>query len=97
MPDNKRYSQEISIFHGRQAPEKGTLVGYGAIIEALGLPMPFPNTLAIISEKRRQYRVTAWIVFTPRHKPQDSLYSNLVFGIKYEVSIFFSSRNSLNL
>lgn len=94
MPNNKHFSreiiektnflQEISIFHGRQAPEKGTLVGYGAIIEALGLPMPFPNTLAIISEKRRQYRVTGWIVFTPRHKPQDSLYSNLVFSIKYE-------------
>ena len=44
----------------------------------------FPNTLALISEKRRQYRVPGWIVFTPRHKPQDSLYSNLVFGIKYE-------------
>jgi hypothetical protein len=84
MSNNKRFSREISIFHGRQAPEKGTLVGYGAIIEALGLPMPFPGTLALISEKRRQYRVPGWIVLTPRHKPQDSLYSNLVFSIKYE-------------
>jgi hypothetical protein len=46
--------------------------------------MPFPNTVALISEKRRQYRVPGWIVFTPRHKPQDSLYNNLVFSIKYE-------------
>jgi hypothetical protein len=94
MSNNKRFSrelirktnflQEISIFHGRQAPEKGTLAGYGAIIEALGLPMPFPNTLALISEKRRQYKVYGWIVFTPRHQPQDSLYGNLVFSIKYE-------------
>ena len=94
MSNNKRFSREIinktnffqekSIFHGVQTPENGTLVGYGAIIEALGLEMPFPNTLALISEKRRQYRVPGWIVFTPRHKPQDSLYSNLVFGIKYE-------------
>ena len=94
MPNNKRFSreviektnflQEINIFHGRQAPEKGILVGYGALIEVLGLPLPFPNSLALISEKRRQYKVPGWIVLTPRHKPQDSLYGNLVFSIKYE-------------
>ena len=100
MLNNKRFSreiiektnflQEISIFHGRQAPEKGTLVGYGSLIEALGLPIPFPSTLALISEKRRQYRVLGWIVFTPRHKPQNSLYGNLVFSIKYEgISLLF--------
>jgi Fic/DOC family len=82
--EKTNFLQEISIFHGRQVPEKGTLVGYGAIIEALGLTIPFPDTLALISEKRRQYKVPGWIVLTPRHKPQDSLYSNLVFSIKYE-------------
>ncbi len=94
MISNKRFSREImektnflqkiSVFHGRQAPEKGTLVGYGTLIETLGLPIPFPNTLALISDKRRQYKVPGWIVLTPRHKPQDSLYNNLVFSIKYE-------------
>ena len=84
MSNSKRFSREISIFHGRQAPEKGTLVGYGAIIETLVLPIPYPNTLALISEKRRQYRVPGWLVYTPRHKPQDSLYNQLVFSIKYE-------------
>ena len=82
--ENTNFLKEISVFHGRQAPEKGTLVGYGAIIETLGLPMPTPNTLALISEKRRQYRVPGWIVYTPRHKPKDSLYNQLVFSIKYE-------------
>ena len=82
--ENTKFLQEISIFHGRQTPEKGTLAGYGALIETLGLPMPFPDTLALISEKRRQYRVPGWIVLTPRHKPQDSLYNILVFSIKYE-------------
>ncbi len=84
MSGDKRFSQKINIFHGRRAPEKGTLVGYGAIIAALGLPMPLPNTLALISEKRRQYKVPGWIVLTPRHKPRDSLYNSLVFSIKYE-------------
>ncbi|MEZ5069517.1 MAG: Fic family protein [Bacteroidales bacterium] len=82
--ENTVFSKEISIFHGRQPPEKGTLVGYGAIIETLGLSMPFPNTLALISEKHRQYSAPGWIVFTPRHKPQDSLYNHIVFGMKYE-------------
>jgi len=78
------FSQEITVFHGRQTPEKGTLVGYGAIIDKLNLPMPIPLRLALISEKRRQYKTPEWIILTPRHTPQDSLYGNLVFSLKYE-------------
>ncbi len=94
MADNKhisreaiktmRFSQEITVFHGRQAPEKGILIGYGAMIDALELAVPIPRKLALISEKHRQYQTTDWSVFTPRHKPQDTLYGNLVFSIKYE-------------
>ena len=94
MPNNKRFSREliegtnflreINIFHGRKAPENGTLVGYGAIIESLYLPLPLPNTLALISKKRRQYKTAGWIVLTPRHKPLDTLFNNLVFSLKYE-------------
>lgn len=78
------FSQEITVFHGRHAPEKGILAGYGAIINALDLALPMPRNLALISQKHRQYRISGWNVFTPRHKPQDSLYGNLVFSIKYE-------------
>jgi hypothetical protein len=84
MPENKHFSQAITVFHGRQTPEKGTLVGYGAIIDSLKLPVPLPLRLALISEKRRQYRTTEWIVFTPRHNPKDTLYGHLVFSLKYE-------------
>ncbi len=94
MADNNRisheiietlhFSKEITVFHGRQAPEKGTLVGYGAIIDALDLAVPIPRKLALISEKHRQYQIPEWSVFTLRHKPQDTLYGNLVFSIKYE-------------
>lgn len=79
-----RFSQEITVFHGRMAPEKGTLIGYGAMIDALDLAVPIPRKLALISEKHRQYQTPEWSVFTPRHKPQDTLYGNLVFSIKYE-------------
>jgi hypothetical protein len=82
--ESMHFSQEITAFHGRQAPEKGILVGYGAIIDTLDLAVPIPRKLALISEKHRQYQTTEWSVFTPRHKPKDTLYGNLVFSIKYE-------------
>ena len=79
-----RFSQEITVFHGRQTPEKSILVGYGAVIQGLKLPVPLPTQLALISKKRRQYQTDQWLVFTPRHQPQDNLHGHLVFAIKYE-------------
>ena len=81
---NKYISRKITTFHGRAAPEKGELVGYGAIIEAYSLPVPLPNKLSLISEKKRQYSNQEWQVFTSRHKPEDTLYKQLVFAFKYE-------------
>jgi len=82
--NNKRFSQEISVFHGRMAPEKGFLVGYGAIIDEYDLSVPLPNDLSLISMKKRQYKEPGWQVYTPRHKPEDTLYKQLVFALKYE-------------
>ena len=82
--DTIHFSQNITIFHGRQAPERGTLVGYGAVIETLELSIPIPTRLALISEKRKLYKTAEWQVFTPRHIPKDTLYGHLVFALKYE-------------
>jgi hypothetical protein len=82
--DNKRFSQNISVFHGIKAPEEGTLVGYGALIDTYNLSVPTPNTLALISSKNRKYITDQWQVFTPRHAPKDTLYDQLVFALKYE-------------
>lgn len=81
---NKRFSRKIAIFHGRTAPEEGILAGYGAIIESYSLPVPFPTKLALISTKKRQYINDGWQVFTSRHEPEDTLYKQLVFALKYE-------------
>jgi Fic family protein len=78
------FLQEITVFHGRVAPEKARLAGYGAVIEALGLAIPMPETLALISYKNRQYKDKQWQVFTFRHLPGDNLYDQLIFAIKYE-------------
>ena len=82
--DSKRFSLKISIFHGIKAPEEGTLVGYGALIEGYSLSMPLPNQLALISSKKRQYTTENWQVLTSRHEPEDSLYKQLIFALKYE-------------
>jgi Fic family protein len=82
--NNKQISQKISAFHGRMTPEKGNLVGYGALIDFLKIDVPVPNQLALISEKHRQYSNEAWQVFTLRHQPNETLYDHLVFALKYE-------------
>ncbi len=88
--NNNCFSLKITVFHGRQAPEEATLVGYGAIIEALQLAMPFPEQLALISDKRRSYSEQNWKVFSSRTAFDDSLYKHLVFALKYEgVNLLF--------
>ena len=72
--NNKCYSRHITVFHGRQAPEPGILVGYGAIIEAHGLQVPLPHSLSLISTKKRKYVTVDWQVFTSRHEPENNLY-----------------------
>jgi Fic family protein len=82
--NNKQFSQEKNVFHGRQVPETATLVGYGALIDSLDLPVPLPNKLALISYKHRQYQTSEWSVYTIRHRPADSLYAHITFALKYE-------------
>ena len=81
---NTHFSREITVFHGKSAPEKGQIAGYAAIIDKLELPVPLPHTLALISKKTHRYEKDGWKVFTPRHQPEDSLYKQLVFALKYE-------------
>ncbi len=81
---NSHFSREITVFHGRSAPETGKIAGYAAIINALELPVPLPSTLALISKKNRRYEKDGWKVFTPKHQPGDNLYKQLVFSLKYE-------------
>lgn len=84
------FSREITVFHGRQAPEKALLVGYGAMIEEMGLKLPLPDKLSLISSKYRQFSNNDWQVFTPRHKPSDDIYGHIVFALKYEgVNLLF--------
>ena len=84
MKRNTHFSQKILSFHGRTLPETGSVVGYAAIIDVLKLPAPIPETIAVISEKNKKYEKSGWKVFTPKHQPEEKLYKQLVFALKYE-------------
>lgn len=78
------FSQEITVFHGHEAPEPGRLVGYGALIEHYKLAVPLPAKLSLISKKNRKYSKNGWQVFGPRYMPEETQAAQLVFALKYE-------------
>lgn len=84
MDMNTPISIRIPAFHGRMLPETGRIVGYAALIENLELPVPIPTVIALISDKNVKYEVEGWKVLTPRHKPKETIYKQLVFALKYE-------------
>jgi len=84
MNINTQISIRIPAFHGRQLPEDGVIVGYGALINHLELKVPIPEFLCVISDKNKKYEIEGWKVFTPKHKPEESIYKHLVFALKYE-------------
>lgn len=84
MIKNKEFSELVTVFQDRISPEKGYLVGYGAILKSYSLQTPIPDILALISKKHKQYKTEEWMVFTPRHMPENSLIGHLTFALKYE-------------
>lgn len=80
-----RFSQTKSVFHGLSLPESNmTLAGYAALIDAYGLKVPLPDSCAVISQRHKRYEMEGWSVFTPRHKPADTLASHLTFALRHE-------------
>lgn len=78
-------SRRETIFHGFPTLEEGaSLAGYAALIDAHNLKVPTPDNLCAIGTKHKKYMHEHWQIFTPRHKPEDTLYGHLTFALKYE-------------
>ena len=78
-------SQRIAGFHVFPALKKGmTLAGYAALITKYALSVPAPDYLCAIGLKHRKQNKEGWRLFTPRHKPDNSLQGHLTFALKYE-------------
>ncbi len=85
MAKYNQNSWNKTIFHDFPAIEKGAcLAGYSALLQAHGLKVPMPDYLCTIGTKHKKYDHERWHIFTPRHKPQDTLYGHLIFALKYE-------------
>jgi len=80
----KRFSLQLSVFHGKTVPEDGVIVGYGAIIEVYKLAVPIPNKLSFVSSKNRQFENDEWKVYPVSYLPDENLYKQLIFALKYE-------------
>ncbi|MBL4710217.1 MAG: Fic family protein [Flavobacteriales bacterium] len=78
-------SGNIKVFHAFPALEEGeTYAGYAALIAGHELPVPAPDTLCAIGTKHRKVEKGRWHLFTPRHKPEETLQGHLTFALKYE-------------
>ena len=82
--DIKCFSIQLSVFQGRKVPNEGTIVGYGAIIEAYKLPVTLPQQLAFVSSKNKQSETEEWKVLPAKYLPEETLYKQLIFAFKYE-------------
>ena len=100
MTNSAQFSQKKPIFHGKQAPEDGVIVGYAAIADTLKLHIPIPSPISLISERNKQYHTDDWKVFPKSYLPDDNrehdeitaLYKHLVFALKYEgINLLFFS------
>lgn len=79
-----RFSGPTLLFHERRLPERATPAGYAALIDAFGLEVPLPRTLAAIGERHRILEQDGWRILTPRHAPHPTLEGHLTFALKYE-------------
>ncbi len=85
MANYNQNSRPVTIFHAFPALEEGaTLAGYAALIEGHELLVPAPDYLSAIGSKHKRYDNGRWHIFTPRHKPDDTLHGHLTFALKHE-------------
>jgi len=85
MPEYNQNSRSVTAFHAFSALEEGaTLAGYSALILSYDLSVPAPDHLCAIGTKHKKYDKGRWRIFTPRHKPDDSLRGHLTFALKHE-------------
>lgn len=80
----KPFSGAVSVFHDRWLPEAAIPVGYAALIDAFGLAVPVPLTLAAIGPRHKIYQADGWHLYTPRHQPEATLGGHLTFALRYE-------------
>ena len=82
--DNQK-SRDITVFHDFPVLEEGSsFAGYSALIQRYNLKVPLPDYLCAIGRKHKKYDNERWHIFTPRHKPNETIFGHITFALKYE-------------
>ena len=92
MSNSAYFSRKTPVFHGRQCPEDGYIVGYAAIIDKLKLKAPVPYPIILVCNQNKNYQTDEWKILPKTYLPEDhsdlreidALYKHLVFSLKYE-------------
>ncbi|HAH22663.1 MAG TPA: cell filamentation protein Fic [Prolixibacteraceae bacterium] len=92
MSISARFFYKAPVFHGRKVIEQGTIMGYAAIIHALNLKIPLPESIALVCNQSKKYQTQEWNIFPLIYLPViseqvteiEALYKQLVFALKYE-------------
>ena len=88
MNNSAHFSFYAPSFAGRTLPESGYIVGYAAIIQKLGLQMPIPRMIAMITTSSKKYVTKDLRNFPKSYLPDDNttlseinaLYNHLIFA-----------------
>ena len=86
------FLQKVLDFDGIQLPESAWIAGYAAIIRTLGLSIPRPQRIALVSETNKRESEKDWFILPKAYLPEDApeqslmqgLFRQLVFALKYE-------------
>ena len=85
MAKYNQNSRNTPVFHVFPGLEAGVShAGYAALIAEHALAVPLPDRLCAIGARHRKHEQGRWRLFTPRHKPDDTMQGHLVFALKYE-------------
>ena len=68
----------------QSVPEPGSPAGYAALAARYDLGVPLPSRLAAIAERHHPDSTPEWLMLTPRHAVDDTLYGHLEFALKWE-------------
>ncbi len=79
-----------SVFQTKITPEQGNIVGYAALIHHFNIAMPYPNIFSLIGKGNKKYSNQNWQVFPAIYQPEENVYKQLQFALKYEgVNLLF--------
>lgn len=101
MTQSAHFSRFAPNFAGRKLPEHEFVVGYAAVIQKIGLPIPIPRRIALITAGSKKKVSDEFLLFPKAYAPDDNasldeinvLYNHLVFALKYEgVNLLFFSK-----